>query len=415
MTWGSKGKGKGAPSIQGKGKGAEVGMWVWSPGGSKGGGQGPKQQTDSPMSPTHHGVLNQNNQLKDNIAKLKTQLAQAQASQQQTTSDTKQVLSQGKKLLEQEDPTAPVLVCPVCQCQHYNLLKIKCRNKACKADLQSHGTIPASKLVQTRLPRNPLLNNAFQALLADAGAVACLKKNIVPEVAKEPQADQQQDADEPVDEAATEGTIEDTRTKAQAILKYLQDAKADPELIQAQLSKVNALPKPRQAKATQPLLDTGRLTTALSQTIEYHEEVALKMTMAVSRCEQVLADAKAALETAKQQQVEHQHKAHEQIHELRALIQQKQEQAKPDLALPVSQQQADQQLMMGDLQNWLLKAGLPPQLQTLLGGAQIRFGNGPALSFTIGGDPGAEQGLKNAVDPKTQADPAPKPPPVQDA
>ena len=130
--------------------------------------------------------------------------------------------------------------------------------------------------------------------------------------------------------------------------------------------------------------------------------------MAVSKCEQVLADAKAALETAKQQQVEQQQKAEEQIHELRALIQLKQEQAKPDLALPVSQQQEDQQLMMGDFQNWLLKAGLPPQLQAMLGGAQIRFGNGPALSFTIGGGPGAEQELKKAVDPKTQEDPPPK-------
>ena len=413
MSWGSKGKGKGAPSVQGKGKNPEDGKWVWSPSGSKGGDQGYTPAVVPPKNPTHHAVLNQNNQLKDNIAKLKSQLAQAQASQQQTLSDTKQVLSQGKKLLE--DPAVPaVLVCPVCQCEHYNLQKLKCRNKACKADLQTQGTIPASKLAQPRLPRNPLLNNAFQALLADAGAVACLKKNIVPdvpEVAKEPQVDQ--DVDELMEEEEAE-VIQDPRTKAQAILKYLQDAKADPELIQAQQAKINALPKPRQAKATQPLLDTGMLTTALSQTIEHHEEVALKMSMAVTRCEEILAEAKAALETAKQQQVDQKTKADEQIHELRSLIQQKQEQAKPNLALPVSQQQADQQLMMGDLQNWLLQAGLPPQLQTLLGGAQIRFGNGPALSFTIGGEPGAEPGSKT-VDPKTQMEPTPKPVPVAEA
>ena len=402
------------PTVQGKGKSPEVGKWVWSPGGSKGGGQGTFPAADSPKKPTHHAVLNQNTQLKDNIAKLKSQLAKAQATQQQTLSDTNLVLAQGKKLLDQEDPTAPVLICPVCQCQHYNLQKLKCRNKACKADLQTIGAIPASKLAQPRLPRNPLLNNAFQTLLADAGAVACLKKNIVPvvpAVAKEPQEDQ--DVDELMEEEAAEVT-EDPRTKAQSILKYLQDAKADPELIQAQQAKVNALPKPRLAKATQPLLDTGMLTTALSQTIEHHKEVALKMSMAVTRCEEILAEAKAALETAKQQQVDQKTKADEQIHELRALIQQKQEQAKPDLALPISQQQADQQLMMGDLQNWLLKAGLPPQLQTLLGGAQIRFGNGPALSFTIGGEQGAEQGSMT-VDPKNQAEPTPKPIPAADA
>ena len=88
--------------------------------------------------------------------------------------------------------------------------------------------------------------------------------------------------------------------------------------------------------------------------------------------------------------------------ELKALIQQKQEQTKIDLALPVTEAQEDQKLLMGELQTYLLQSGLPPQLKSMLAKAEIRIGTGPAMSFTIGDNQGQGQSQEDpaAEEPK---------------
>ena len=94
---------------------------------------------------------------------------------------------------------------------------------------------------------------------------------------------------------------------------------------------------------------------------------------------------------ARAQQAEHKVTAAKQINELRALISAKQGETKAVLAMPTTEAQADQQLLMGELQSWLLKAGMPGHLQGALTHAEIRFGAGPPMSFSIGGSPGGEQ------------------------
>jgi hypothetical protein len=201
----------------------------------------------------------------------------------------------------------------------------------------------------------------------------------------------------------------DPRTKAQVILDFLEQSNADLEIIKIQKNKIENLPKPRKPKATQPLLDTGRLHNALSQTIEYHDAVTLQAAQAVSKCEAILKDAQEALELARAQQAEHKETAAKQINELRALISAKQEETKPVLAMPTTEAQADQQLLMGELQSWLLKAGMPGHLQGALTHAEIRFGAGPPMSFSIGGSPGGEQS-KAPVAPGAVSKPVPQDP-----
>ena len=137
--------------------------------------------------------------------------------------------------------------------------------------------------------------------------------------------------------------------------------------------------------------------------------VTLQAAQAVSKCEAILKDAQEALETARAQQAEHKVTAAKQINELRALINAKQEETKPVLAMPATEAQADQQLLMGELQSWLLKAGMPGHLQGALTHAEIRFGAGPPMSFSIGGSAGGEQ-LKTPAAPSPVSKPVPQDP-----
>ena len=304
-----------------------------------------------------------------------------------------------------------MLICPVCHCEHHNINKQKCRNKFCKADLQNPGQIPASRIVKSKIPRNPLLGNTFQELLSEAGAVECLSANIAPpkfiEVPKE-----DEEVDEPMDEVPD--TAEDTRTKAQDILDKLRSWSADPDVIKQQQRVVDALPKPRRTKPTQPILDTGLLHQALSQAIEYHNEVSARTAQAVEQCEQLVKQAQDALDHARQQQQDHKEKSVKQVNELKELIKKKQEQTKTDLALPVTEAQEDQKLLMGELQTYLLSTELPPQLKSMLAKAEIRIGTGPAMSFTIGDNQGPGQSTSEPAEetrpPQApmQVDPKPK-------
>ena len=394
MTWSSKGKGKGAPSVQGKGKEAgEAGKWVWSPGGSKGGGQGYSPAAVPPKNPTHHAVLNQNSQLKDNIAKLKAQLAQAQASQQQTLSDTKQVLTQGKKLLEASD--GPPLVCPVCGCEHYNQQKVKCRNKACKADLRAPREVPDAKKMENaqHISKNPLLTGYFQALLEEEGAVECLRQTIIPPKGQDQPAESSGQEDQDVPMAPSPPDAEEKRSKAEKTLEYLKSVDADPTIIQHQERILNGLPKQKTkpVKATQPLLDCGKLQQALSQATEYHSKMAEHHTQAVDKCQELVKQVQEALEQAKAAQADHKAQADKQLGELKVLVSKKQEQTKQVLQTPPSTEQADASLMIGELQSCLAKANLPPHLVKILETAEIRIGQGPSMSIMMGGSAGAEQ------------------------
>ena len=268
----------------------------------------------------------------------------------QTTADrTVEVLGQGWTILAKtSEEIGQVLVCPVCQCEHHNLSKQRCRNKFCKAELQKMGGVPNSKIVpKTRIPRNPLLGNTFQELLTEAGAVECLSANIAPPKAMEvPIPKEDEDVDEPMDEP--QDSAEDARKKAQDILDKLRLWNADPDVIKQQQRVVDAFPKPRRTKPTQPILDAGLLHQALSQAIEYHNEVSTRTAQAVEQCEVLVTQAQEALAHAKQQQQEHQEKSVKQVNELKALIKQKQEQTKTELALPVTEAQEDQKLLMGE-------------------------------------------------------------------
>ena len=386
MSWASKGKSKSTVPTQ-KGEG----YWVWA-GGGKGGKSGTtpgKGQGQVPQSPM---LLNQNKQLRTNYDKVKQQLWEAQQALAQTEANTTQVLAKGQQILakppQQQD--APTLICPVCACEHHNLQKLRCRNKSCRADLHGSGEVPASKMVKERISRNPLLTNYYQALLTEAGAVECLRSKIAPPPTTGQDTEEKEDPDEPMEESETTAQ-EDPRTKAQTILDFLEQSHADPEIIKIQKSKIEKLPKPKKPRATQPLLDSGALHNALSQTIEYHDAVTMQAAQTVSRCEAVLKEAQEALELARVQQVEHKETAARQINELRALVNAKLQETKPVLAMPATEAQADQQLLMGELQSWLLKAGMPGHLQGALTHAEIRFGAGPPMSFSIGASPGGEQ------------------------
>ena len=283
MSWASKGKSKSTVPTQ-KGEG----YWVWA-GGGKGGKSGTtpgKGQGQVPQSPM---LLNQNKQLRTNYDKVKQQLWEAQQALAQTEANTTQVLAKGQQILakppQQQD--APTLICPVCACEHHNLQKLRCRNKSCRADLHGSGGVPASKMVKERIPRNPLLTNYYQALLTEAGAVECLSNRIAPPPTTS-QDIEKEDPDEPMEDAAESSAQEDPRTKAKVILDFLEQSNADPEIIKIQRNKIENLPKPKKPKATQPLLDTGRLHNALSQTIEYHDAVTLQAAQTVSKYEAIL-------------------------------------------------------------------------------------------------------------------------------
>ena len=232
------------------------------------------------------------------------------------------------------------------------------------------------RLPQVRAPRHPLLSGAFQALLQDAGAVECLEENLVPKESKTPsKSEAPPDEDEDMEGDHTEGA----REKAEQMLEKLRQMQADASVIRAQEKLVEAYPKPKKVKSTQPILDVGRLHHALSQATEFHQALAVKYQNAVQRCEQVLQEAQQALEDAKALSVEHKGKAAREIQEINDLISKKQSES---AALrPTQQQQVptqelpadrDQQLLQADFQDWLVKASCPEHLQIYIQNMEMR-------------------------------------------
>ena len=390
MSWGkSKGKGATTQPKGGKGKGGGLGQegtWVWTPGTSKGNDRQSTQQ----QSPTIHAQANQLNQLKDNIQRLKQQLSESRQKQQTTADRTVEVLDNGRKILERPSQGSQILTCPVCNTEHYNMAKLKCRNRSCRADLHGENQVPSSKRVDAaqHIPKNPLLTNYYQTLLAEEGAVECLRQTINPNPTPAQEVPmqatgQEEDQDVPM---GSPDDGEDKRAKAEQILGYLKASDADPQVIRHQEKLLEALPKPKTkaVKATQPLLDCARLQQALSQATEFHTQMALKNAQVIEQCELLVQEAQQALEKAKASQDQHKQQADKQILELRQLIAKKQEQTKPDLQLPPTPEEADTKLMVGELQTCLAKANLPPHIMKILETAEIRIGQGPTMSIITG-------------------------------
>ena len=396
MTWGAKGKGQAGPVNGGaqqhvkghmkgsKGQNPTQGYWVWSDGG-KGGQPGkPGQSSPNTISPQ---MANQNRQLKDNCERMKQQLWEKTQALREMEKQTARVLQQGAPLLQgNADVKEDVLTCPVCHTTHHNLQKVKCRNKACKADLRAGRGVPDNlRMDAQHIPKNPLLTNYFQALLVEEGAVECLKQTIDPVKAQDQPVDSNDKEDQDVSMAPPDDG-EDKRTKAEKTLEYLKSVDAEPSVIQQQEKILAALPKakPKIVKATQPLLDCGRLHQALSQATEYHTKMAETNAQAVEKCQLLVQQAQQALEQAKATQAEQQAQADKQIMELRRLINKKQEQTKQVLQVPQTPEEADTKLMIDELQNCFAKANLPQHIMKILENAEIRIGQGPSMSIITG-------------------------------
>ena len=247
-----------------------------------------------------------------NIEKKDRKIKQLEDQLENLKAKTAGTLQKGANLLTQGESKDPIL-CPTCGTEHHNHSKLRCRNRMCRSVLrpETEPTMP-----KVKAPRHPLLSGAFQALLQDAGAVECLEENLVPKKSKPIPNSEPADEDEDMEGDSVEGA----REKAEQMLDKLRQMQADASVIRAQEKIVEALPKPKKVKSTQPILDVGRLHHALSQATEFHQTLALKYQNAVQKCEQVLQDARQALQDAQAMQLEHKCKAERKIQEINNLI-----------------------------------------------------------------------------------------------
>ena len=121
-----------------------------------------------------------------------------------------------------------------------------------------------------------------------------------------------------------EEDTEESRINAEKLLQQLKSWNADPTVIKAQEKLVDSLPKPSKVKATQPILDIGRLHQALSNVKEYHDKLTTRYQDDVASCEKVISDAQETLTQVKKEQADHKDKAAKEVCEIQALIQKKQ-------------------------------------------------------------------------------------------
>ena len=153
---------------------------------------------------------------------------------------------------------------------------------------------------------------------------------------------------------------------AEKLLQQPKSWNADPTVIKAQEKLVENLPKPRKVRATQPILDIGRLHQALANVKEYHDKLAVRYQDDVASCEKVMSDAQTTLTKVKKEQSDHQDKAAKEISEIQALIQKKQQQnldVVPPRAPAPQQDQPDQLLMKQATQEWLVQQACPDHIK----------------------------------------------------
>ena len=353
MTWKGNAKGGKQNEYQGKGHGPP-GQWIYvdepwkPPGRGKGKGKAPMDKMRAEMD------------------KLHKRIGELQGAQQQVASNTAEVLQKGKKLLaNNNNGEAVAIVCPACKTEHANPEVHKCRNRQCRRVLHP-GTVPAKARVRVG-PSNPLLSTRWQALLQEAGAVECLGEKLASDVPVD-----DQDADIEMEPPHSE----EARVKEQ-LHKMKHEWMVEPAIIRAQEKLLEAMPKPKHVKPTQPIRDVGKLHHAWSEAAEYHQKIAKQDALAVETCESVIKDAQVALDAAKAAQMENQQKATKQLEELKHLIKKKQVQTDPVL-LPAgstevpTQDQADRKLLQTDFENWLMKASCPTHLQDYISFMEFR-------------------------------------------
>ena len=147
-------------------------------------------------------------------------------------------------------------------------------------------------------------------------------------------------------------------------------------MIREQERILEAMPKPRKVKSTQPILDVGKLRQALSQATEYHQVILQRNADLVKSCELAIEEAQRALDKAKSIQIESQAKATRQIQEIKELVQKKQEETKQVIA-PAgpptleTQDNPDQSLMVQEVQNWLVQQQCPDHIKGFLSKMQL--------------------------------------------
>ena len=132
-------------------------------------------------------------------------------------------------------------------------------------------------------------------------------------------------------------------------------------------------------KATQPILDIGRLHQALSNVKEYHDKLTARYQDDVASCEKVISDGQATLAKVKKEQADHKEKAAKEISEIQTLIKKKQE--TQDVLAPRApappQDQPDQHLMMQATQQCLVNQACPHHIKFLL---MNHWNSGPAVA-----------------------------------
>ena len=364
MTWGQKGKGKSSPA-------SGSGQWVFVPD-DKAGNHGGKSHGKG-NGKQNHGKAGKGygagvDKLQGEIKKLQVQLTEAQTTQKDIQKKTQAALRKGQDVLKKEGGGGGdvCIVCPSCGTEHSNPNKYKCRIRACGAILRPD-TVPSHALVTPKEPKNPLLTGYFQALLQDAGAKECLQENIVgPEPAEVP-VEEEEDED-----MGDQKPLEDRRAKEEETLQKMREWNVDPAILKQQERLLNAMPKPKKVKTTQPILDVAKLHQALSQASEFHEAAMAKHTQIVQSCERAIQDAQEALEKAKVLQAEGKRQATSQLEEIKMLIQKKQQETQAVLApaggvaAPAPQEQADQTLMLHATQEWLINQSCPDHIKFFL-------------------------------------------------
>jgi hypothetical protein len=252
------------------------------------------------------------------------------------------------------------LKCPKCGLGHTNQEKYRCRNKACKEVLRPDELLVPKACLVKAPPRNPFLGQQYQSIFLQMGAQELLEENLKKESDKPAE---EQDGDITMQEPIQD---DDARSKALATLATLKALdNLDPSIIAHQEKLIADMPRPKQVRATQPILDIGRLNLALSQTIEHHTKIATANQAVVDACVNAMEAAQHALQRAQKEQAEHHVESKKQIEEIRRCIALKEaetpEGLKPLPKTTKTDPAAD--LLLIDSQNWLAKAQCPGHLQ----------------------------------------------------
>ena len=338
----------------------------------------------------------------ETLDKLMAKIDKLEANQKKLLQKGQTTLADAKALTGAQNTEQ--LICPKCGCAHNNLEKYKCRNNACRAVLRPE-SLPESAIVNRR-PKDPLATNYYQSFFARLGALELLEeKEQAP-----PSADIQEDA---VDMAVDSGIEEDQREAQEKILEDLKSAGASASVIKLQEGIVNSLPKPKPGK---PLLDAGRLMTALSVSKEHHDRIAKADSDLVEQCEVAIRKAQDAWNQAKRTQQENIQKGEKTIKAIQVQIAKAQEISKEELKLPEAeprrtqaQDNPDFMLLKNDFMDNINKnQQLPPHLLTFLQNVDLVPKQVNASASSSGGTTSsqvvaAEKSLDKDAQPKAPA------------